>query len=40
MNPWLLSVPGERTYIDLYWEYFEDVVEETLAGDWRGRPTP
>lgn len=36
MNPWLLAGPGERSYVDLYWDYLVEVVEEVLAGDtWR-----
>jgi glutamate/tyrosine decarboxylase-like PLP-dependent enzyme len=30
MNPWLLDGPGGRTYIDLYWEYLEGVIDELL----------
>jgi len=33
MNPWLLDGPGERSYIDLYWEYLEDVIDEVLERD-------
>jgi hypothetical protein len=31
MNPWLLDGPGGRNYIDLYWAYLEQVVDEILA---------
>lgn len=36
MNPWTLSGPGEKSYIDLYWEYLEQVVDGVLAApdDW------
>lgn len=30
MNPWLLDGPAGRSYIDLYWEYLEAVVDDTL----------
>ena len=30
MNPWLLDGPGGRSYIDLYWEYLEAVIDDTL----------
>jgi len=33
MNPWLLDGPGKRSYIDLYWEYLEDVIDEVLERD-------
>ncbi|HSM61280.1 MAG TPA: hypothetical protein VK849_10805, partial [Longimicrobiales bacterium] len=37
MNPWLLSGPGGRSYIDLYWEFLESVIDEVLEeGKWRG----
>jgi len=32
MNPWLLDGPEGRSYIDLYWEYLEEVIDEVLAG--------
>lgn len=36
MNPWLLAGPGDRNYVDLYWDYLVEVVEEVLAeGTWR-----
>lgn len=36
MNPWLLAEPGDRNYVDLYWDYLVEVVEEVLAeGTWR-----
>ncbi len=31
MNPWLLAGPDERSYIDHYWSYLEQVVDEVLA---------
>jgi glutamate/tyrosine decarboxylase-like PLP-dependent enzyme len=30
MNPWLLDGPGERSYIERYWDYLEAVVDEVL----------
>ena len=33
MNPWLLDGPGERSYIDLYWEYMEEVIDQVLGGE-------
>lgn len=30
MNPWLLSHPGERNYVELYWAFLESVVDEVL----------
>lgn len=37
MNPWLLSGPGGRSYIDLYWEFLESVIDDVLeVGEWRG----
>ncbi len=36
MNPWLLAGPDERSYIDHYWDWLEDVVDDVLAGgEWR-----
>jgi glutamate/tyrosine decarboxylase-like PLP-dependent enzyme len=36
MNPWLMDGPEGRPYVDLYWEYLEEVFEEVLAeSDWR-----
>jgi tyrosine decarboxylase len=31
MNPWLLSGPEGHNYIDLYWDYLEELVDEVLA---------
>ncbi len=31
MNPWLLDGPDGRSYIDLYWEYLERVIDEVLG---------
>jgi hypothetical protein len=31
MNPWLQTGPGDDTYIDLFWRYLEEVVDEVLA---------
>jgi len=31
MNPWLLDGPDGRSYIDLYWEYLSEVVDEVLG---------
>ncbi len=31
MNPWLLAGPGDESYIDRYWRYLEEVVDEVLA---------
>ncbi len=37
MNPWLLAGPGDRNYVDLYWDYLVEVVEEVLReGTWGG----
>ncbi len=33
MNPWLLAGPQGRSYIDLYWEYLEQVIDELLTDD-------
>lgn len=33
MNPWLLSSVDGRTYVDLYWEYLEQLVDRALADD-------
>jgi glutamate/tyrosine decarboxylase-like PLP-dependent enzyme len=30
MNPWLLAGPGEESYMDRYWRYLEEVVDEVL----------
>ncbi len=30
MNPWLMSGPDERSYIDHYWSYIDSVLEEEL----------
>lgn len=30
MNPWLLAGPEDGSYIDLYWEYLERVIDEEL----------
>ena len=30
MNPWLLDGPEGSSYIDLYWEYLEEVIDEVL----------
>ena len=31
MNPWLMTGPADKTYIDLYWEYLERSIEAVLA---------
>lgn len=31
MNPWLMSGPGDRSYIELYWEYLESAIDSVLA---------
>ncbi len=33
MNPWLLAGPGDRTYVDLYWAFLEEVVDRVLGGE-------
>ncbi|MEZ4417971.1 MAG: pyridoxal-dependent decarboxylase [Gemmatimonadota bacterium] len=36
MNPWQLDGPGGRTYVGLYLEWLEDVVDGVLEGEgWR-----
>lgn len=37
MNPWLLAGPDDRSYIDHYWDWLVEVIDEVLAeGGWRG----
>jgi len=31
MNPWLMSGPDERSYIDHYWSYIDSILEEELG---------
>ncbi len=37
MNPWLLAGPDEINYIDRYWEYLEQFVDDVLGepDDWQ-----
>ena len=36
MNPWLLDGPGGRSYVDLYLEWLERVIDEVLEEEmWR-----
>lgn len=36
MNPWLQSGPSGRSYIDLYWDWLQGVIDDVLAeGAWR-----
>jgi glutamate/tyrosine decarboxylase-like PLP-dependent enzyme len=35
MNPWLMDGPGDRNYVDLYWETLQELLDEVLdAGGW------
>ncbi len=31
MNPWLMSGPDDRSYIELFWEYLESAIDQVLA---------
>ncbi len=31
MNPFLLDGPGERTYIDMYWDFLEEAINDALS---------
>ena len=31
MNPFLMDGPGERNYIDLYWDFLEEAIDAALA---------
>ena len=31
MNPWFMTGPGDRSYIDLYWEYLERTIAKVLC---------
>ena len=31
MNPFLMDGPGERSYIDMYWDFLEEAIEASLA---------
>jgi len=31
MNPWFMTGPGDRSYIDLYWEYLERTIAKVLG---------
>jgi glutamate/tyrosine decarboxylase-like PLP-dependent enzyme len=31
MNPWLMTGPADKTYIELYWEHLERIIGATLA---------
>lgn len=33
MNPWMLAGPGETNYVDLYWEFLEEVIDRVLEGE-------
>lgn len=33
MNPWLLDGPEGHSYIDLYWDYLEEVIDEVLGAE-------
>jgi glutamate/tyrosine decarboxylase-like PLP-dependent enzyme len=36
MNPWFMAGPGDHGYMDLYWTYLEQVIEDVLEdGAWR-----
>ena len=30
MNPFLMDGPGERNYIDMYWDFLEEVIDDAL----------
>jgi len=34
LRPWLLDGPGEHSYIDLYWQYMDEVIDDVLAEAW------
>lgn len=31
MNPFLMDGPGERSYIDMYWDFLEEAIDASLA---------
>ena len=30
MNPFLMDGPGERSYIDMYWDFLEEAIDAAL----------
>lgn len=32
MNPFLMDGPGERSYIDMYWDFLEETINAALLG--------